>query len=64
MKLRHRRTLYNIQKDALFMQKEAEGNGWQVSAIEADTSDSTLADAEADNNSPYWWQFKQKVAVA
>lgn len=64
--IRYAKTANNPQAGALYMQKEAEDQGWSVSAIEASSTDakeSGTAGGTATEESPYWWQFKQKVTA-
>lgn len=54
------------QSDALYMQKEADENGWNVGSIARPATTAALGanDSEEDKESPYWWQFKPKATAA
>lgn len=54
------------QPEALYMAKEAEQLGWNVQSIKSTSTDSapSVAAGDTEKESPYWWQFKQKVAVS
>jgi hypothetical protein len=54
------------QPNALYMQEEAEQQKWKVGPIASKAPTAALAidGSERDKDSPYWWQFKQKVTAA